>query len=437
MNRRQLIQGAGIAVSQLMGNRLLGCGQHAAEDPFSGEALYRDVLTYTEFGEHPTGTHVDRVTGNWLAARLREAGVKPTEQPFSFNRFELFGNYLEVSGERVDSFPVWFPMPTANGNSENNATVSGPLALLNLATPAVSMQGQVALVQFNDANVTPTSNHAALIEAAASRGAVAVVGCGMTRGEAYLAPNVDTDAFQIPWPIPVLNIARKDYARVAAALGQTAVLSISGGEHKNGKATNIQARIERGQRLIIVSTPYSGWLRNGGERGPGIALFLAVAKWAAARNDTDVSYLFTANSGHEVGQTGMDMFMASGAPPKEQVLCWMHLGASIGIWQWIQTPSGLQKDLTHGGVQYLVGSASLIPLLQTSFAGVKKAVPRTSPLAGELADIISAGYTGFGFFGANYYMHAREDLADQTDPTLLEPIGRGIAAALDAIEKLP
>jgi hypothetical protein len=45
------------------------------------------------------------------------------------------------------------------------------------------------------------------------------------------------------------------------------------------------------------------------------------------------------------------------------------------------------------------------------------------------------GYRSFGFYGGNRYVHTVVDRADQTAPELLEPVARGLAAALEAIEE--
>ena len=87
----------------------------------------------------------------------------------------------------------------------------------------------------------------------------------------------------------------------------------------------------------MISTPYSAWFKAGGERGPGVALFLALARWAA-KHPTEDSYLFVASSGHELGGAGIKSFMDKYAPPPDQVTCWLHLGASISAYDWEKTP---------------------------------------------------------------------------------------------------
>jgi hypothetical protein len=78
----------------------------------------------------------------------------------------------------------------------------------------------------------------------------------------------------------------------------------------------------------VISTPSSGWFHCAGERGPGIAIWLALARWSSHREST-VRYTFVASSGHEIGEQGMRSFLASQAPRPSEVDIWLHLGASI------------------------------------------------------------------------------------------------------------
>ena len=60
--------------------------------------------------------------------------------------------------------------------------------------------------------------------------------------------------------------------------------------------------------------------------------------------------------------------------------------------------------------------------------------PRTVLPGGELKAYMEHGYRSFGFFGGNRYFHTVVDGPEQTAPELLEPIARGLADALLAIE---
>ena len=84
---------------------------------------------------------------------------------------------------------------------------------------------------------------------------------------------------------------------MAGNSGGDVLLRLCGRLEDNVSAYNVMGRIERGPRWIVVSTPYSGWFTCGGERGAGIAIWRALARWAGGAESKD-SFLFVANSGH-------------------------------------------------------------------------------------------------------------------------------------------
>ena len=83
-------------------------------------------------------------------------------------------------------------------------------------------------------------------------------------------------------------------------------------EYVKATARNVEAKIEGSNSElapIVVMTPRSGWWLNASERGGGIACFLEImraVKSSAPKRDV----IFTANTGHELGHTGLDLFLA-------------------------------------------------------------------------------------------------------------------------------
>src|SRR3546814_8243070 len=69
-------------------------------------------------------------------------------------------------------------------------------------------------------------------------------------------------------------------------------------------AENVVARrVRDGRRWVVVSTPRSGWTDCAGERGPGLAIWLALAEWMP-HAFADHSLLFVCHSGHEYENLG-------------------------------------------------------------------------------------------------------------------------------------
>jgi hypothetical protein len=219
--------------------------------------------------------------------------------------------------------------------------------------------------------------------------------------------------------------------------GEEVQLTIDGKDRRGDDAAlayNVVARIERGPRWIVVTTPISGWFGCGGERGPGVALFLGLARWIS-RQESDLSYLFIANSGHEFGYLGAEVSLEEvDVPPPEDVDAWLHLGAAIATRAWHKSEEGYLPSAEYNPFAFLQGSQELLPVLRQAFEDIPHLVPGSLLFLGELEVIHKAGYTVFGFFGEHYFFHQPEDTAEETTPQLLEPIGRSLVEVFRILE---
>jgi hypothetical protein len=239
-------------------------------------------------------------------------------------------------------------------------------------------------------------------------------------------------------PVPVVVAGTKDEPALnhAAKRRANAILRIEGRQDAKAQAGNVVGKLERGKRQIVISTPYSAWFKAGGERGPGVALFLALARWAAERS-TENSYLFIASSGHELGGAGIKSFVSQHAPPAEHVVCWLHLGASISTYDWQKTPQGMRKlDRPFSKRRFLATNRkSLMPILARAFQPLPDWRPiLTERAVGELALLLQSGFPAFGLSGAHPYFHSPNDGPEATGPELLEPVGQALTKALIAVE---
>jgi hypothetical protein len=111
------------------------------------------------------------------------------------------------------------------------------------------------------------------------------------------------------------------------------------------------------------------------------------------------------------------------------------MGSGIATWYWAASSNGLEREIRRGGIRNFVCSPELVSIMERSFAHIDGLAPRTTRPGGELAHYMSVGYRSFGFYGGNRYVHTVVDRADQTAPELLEPVARGLAKALVAIEQ--
>jgi len=395
--------------------------------PISGDSLYRDLITYYNLGEHRTASPGDQKTSDWLASELRKSGMKTSFQQFSLRQFSLRRADLVVEGKSVAGFPLWPP----------RATGADPIvAPLIEYHPSGRLTGSIALISFPfdaRASVFKGSRQTELILAAAKLGAKAVV--AVTQGPAgeIIAQNVLPDA--MPWPIPVLLAPARNepLLRAAAERKATASVLIDGSEDSMATARNVIGRLGRGGKLIVISTPQSGWFRCAGERGPGVALWLGLARWIR-KNPSDVSYVFVSTSGHELGGLGIKAFLASEAPPHKNVLAWLHLGAGIATWKWQQTDRGMARTREVDSNRLLMCSPALVPELTPIFADLPGLKQVSSQAVGEYRDIAAAGYRTIAIAAAHMFHHTPADSPEVTSPELLEPVATALVKTLIALE---
>ena len=403
----------------------------AGDEMLKGETLYQDVVTYASRSPHRTGTPGDLGTSEWIAGELKKAGFETQLQTWKVRQFLNPVSTLKIGADEVDCFPFWYPKATGA------QPVAAPLVLLSKTAADEELRGRIVFVPAKIVGaavyyegINPVAERCAK---AGAVGLAAVV--GSLSGE-LAAINANEPYHQKPLPLPAVIVAMKDQERIekAAQEGRTASLLITGQDNAEAKAENVAGTLKRGKRWIVVTTPTSGWFTCAGERGPGVALFLALARWAAQSGST-LSYLFLSNSGHELDNMGAHFTLDAYAPPSKDVACWIHLGASIATREWQKTDQGLKPLPDVNKNLSLAGTEDLMPLLKPAFQNVPGYAPRSQgPIAGELRHFVSAGYRVFGFFGGHAYFHTMMDTPATTNPALLEPVGRALVEVIRQVE---
>lgn len=393
-------------------------------DPLEGPRLYADVARYSGLGEHRTATEVDIRTSRWLRDELRDAGFQADLHPFRLQQFFLKSAELRADGQRIDSFPLWWPRPTGS------RPVSAPL----VPATAGDLRGKIALLKFPEirgASVTPASPVPGLVDSLVKAGAIGIVAVTKSLPGEIVALNAMAGLQQ--WPVPVLCVGQRDEAALDRAA--SAALRIEGEYKTDAEAFETVGRLRRNKPLILISTPSSGWFRCAGERGPGVALWLGLARWAA-RRESKASYLFVASSGHELSGVGIRSFIEHSAPPPGDVACWLHLGAGIATYEYRRTASGLEKLATASRARRLYTRPQFESLLAKAFAGQPDLKPIvTDQPGGEMIVMAQKGYPFMGFAGGSAFHHMPGDLPERiTGPELLEPVARSLAAALELVE---
>lgn len=401
----------------------VGASAAAALPPPSGASIEADLLRYVGYGEKQAGGPGDRACGEWLAGELEAAGFAVERQTFSAPFFEAARAEITCGQARA----AVYPQPIVRTTGPDG--VSGPLARVDgRGRFAGSLRGAIALVDMVHARwssmLAPLARGP--IQAAFEAGARAVV--AITNGPTGKVIALNTDGREPMFAGPVALLAPEDAGPfLAAALtGETATLVLEG-ESGRRPAFNFVGRIDRGKgRWIAVSTPRSGWFTCAAERGPGVAAWLDLARWApTALPDHDLAFI--CNTGHEYEYLGAAEAMREIAPPPAATRFWLHIGANVAARDWHELPGGWSPLPNVDSQRVLSVSPGLLPLARSIFAGqIGYEAPVSSAVlsAGELDEVIRAGYApAAGCFGIHRYHHVAED-----DERCLNPAGTEAAA---------
>ena len=392
------------------------------------DSLLADVRAYAEAGNKQSGGLGDRWTAAWAAERLAAAGYAVQRQAFDAPFFEAGRCELVLGDTAIPVIAQPLVVPTGP---------SGITAPLLLADHDGRLDGSVALVRL------PYRRWSSLLDAAVrkpiadavARGAVAVVviTTGPT-GEALLL-NAHADAPFAPVPIALLAPRSAGPVVEAARGGRTARLHIEGQGGLRQAENIIGQKIVPGAPWIVVSTPRSGWTDCVGERGPGVAIWLSLAPWLA-RMCPWHSVLMVTNSGHEYENLGARRMIEAFAPPPEQTVLWLHLGANVATRDWHELPDRLLPLPSADPFRFLMTSGTLVESARAAFRaqpGLEMAYSSAQGAAGELQEIVKAGYPRHaGIFGAHRQHHAASDTLETILPDSMHAAANGCCALISS-----
>lgn len=409
------------------------------KDPLSGENLFKDVVHYSNLGDHRTATPTDKVTAIWIRNRLKQAGFDVQTQEWNTRQFyPQRTNIIIDKARKIDAFPVWWQQPTSPQGIEAQLTED-----IN------NVKGKILLYINKSAATFSVSNPlVSKINTAYANGAMAVIVVTYYQNPAPPAiQTIASDEFiglnaanaaqvlQDAWPIPVVSAMARDQKTLdEAILNQSNVKVVSSGIYDDqAKAWNVIGALDRGpgSKVMVVSTPYSGWFTCAGERGGGVAIFLGLAEWAA-KNTSDTTWIFAATSGHEINGLGIKHYLNSDiAPLPAETFSWAHIGAWQAMYSYVLEGDALIKtDQMDGRALQYTNDPSLKAVVDAYFSGLNL-VFSTSMAYGDLVDVSQYGYKNlFGITGSHEYHHSTQDLPHVTGPELLEPVARAYQEAL-------
>jgi len=366
-----------------------------------------DLAKYIGFGSKNAGGPGDNACGEWLAGELAGLGFEIERQDVSTPWFEPERCELVSGAATAKIWPQPIVVQTGAGG------VTGPLVRIDANRQVSgSLAGAIALIdlphaRWSTAMVKPFREP---VTAAFAAGAKAVV--AITNGPTGKIIALNADGREPMFAGPVALLAPEDAKPFlgAAMRGEAATLTVTG---KAGRrpAFNFIGRIDRGKKKwLAVSTPRSGWYGCAGERGPGIAAWLWMARWAS-KSVLSHDLAFVCNTGHEYENLGAAEALKATAPPPADTHFWLHLGANVASRDWHDlTGQPLPSVDTQ---RFLSVSPALVPLARAVFEGhAGLEAPYTTDMlnAGELIEIVAAGYKNVaGVFGLHRYHHVAGD----------------------------
>ncbi|MDY6944507.1 MAG: hypothetical protein SXG53_02215, partial [Pseudomonadota bacterium] len=376
----------------LVGSAALPVTAALARLPLDLQAMVAaDLDKYIGFGSKQAGGAGDMACGNWLAAELEGLGFAVERQEFATPFFEATRSELLMGDSKASLWPQ--PIVVQTGPDG----ITAPLVRIDRTGRAeASLDGAIALVdlpfgRWSSALAKPIREP---LTAAFSAGAKAVV--AITNGPTgkVIALNADGRAAMFKGPVALLAPENAEPFLAAAMRRAPATLIVRGNGGRR-PAFNFVGRMDRGKPTwLVVSTPRSGWFGCAGERGPGVAAWLWLARWASqavpGRN-----LAFVCNTGHEYEYLGAAEALKTFTPKPADTHFWLHLGANVAARDWHETVGQWRPLPSVDTQRFLSLSPALLPLAREVFAGhIGLEAPYSSDTfsAGELTEIIAAGY---------------------------------------------
>jgi len=393
-----------------------------ATDPLSGEALYRDVETYCALGDHRTASIGDNATTNWLKWKFENLGYNVETPQVPLALFQPTDCRVICGGSEFEAFPAW---PVITTSKEG---IRAPLALAGSS----DLQGKIVVM-------SPTYRYGSSLTIRgfgdqamqlASRGAVGVI--IVTEGPTGEIIGLNAYPGKFHWDIPVVLVAGRDgdAVRALAKRGEPANFILTADVDPDATAGNVVARRRGRGKTVVVSTPKSGWFTCAGERGSGMAIFLALAQTLAKNSKIDL--MFVATTGHEIEGAGGEHFLEDHAPKPKDVRLWLHIGANIASNTIRMDGEKVIREDTIHAQRGVLASQQLLSAARKAFAGqpgYSEPIDSNSDRAvGEVLIYRREGYSPLiGIVGGHPLHHTRLDTPQNaTSPEALEAVARGM-----------
>ncbi len=371
------------------------------------DRVARIIGEYSEQGIHRSGTGGDLENAAWLSEYVRSFGLEPELDQFDFRRVHPLENTLAISGRDVEAVPLYdCTFTDAMGVTGRMGELVGDAEIgIVSAFPNANSPGGQALLKARQAG-----RHKAII---------VITDDSMPPGITI----TNAEDFAAPFGPPVLQVSNveAEWIENAAAAGLEATV-IAHCDYVEAQGINVGATV-RGKNPdlapLVIMTPRSGWWACASERGGGIAAWLEMMR-AIADAGAERDVIFIANTGHELGHTGLDHYLDARTALVKDAHMWIHLGANFAT---AVTP-GVRIQTSDEPARQL----TLDVLSRSHLKPDDETEPGQRPL-GEARNIFDGGGSYISILGRNgLFHHPADTWPDAVD---LETTIRWVAAFTD------
>lgn len=363
----------------------------------ASERIGRIISEYAAQGIHRTGTEADTRSAEWMRDYFAGLGVEASLDPLPMMRVIVDNAKLVTPTFEQDGVPLF------DCDYTDDKGVSG--VLVDLANePEILPEHPIGVVMVPPSTSSPQHT---LLDQARRRGRYRSMRALLVVSDLSYPPDgaavINAEDFQDPVGPPTLQIGHRNWEQIHALIrsGET-VTVITNARREHTTAFNVSARIagtRPGLPPLVVMTPRSGWYQCASERGGGIAAFLEMAR-SFAMNPPQREVIFTANTGHELGHTGLDQFLHNHPRLIREARAWVHLGANFAA-----KGSAIRVQYSDYENEELAGIVldqhRLSPAIQTPIG--------TRPL-GEARNIFDGGGHFVSLLGSNPLFHHPDDV---------------------------
>jgi hypothetical protein len=357
-------------------------------DHLAADAILRDIVAFTERGDHRTGWPADNAVSDWLVAELAAAGLTAEHAPFSFPFVRPEPSWLEIDGQRVSGTPLY------------DGGTTGPSGVSARLTDDPAQADDAILVLRNP----PVAAHGKGDPWGTARPVGTILVTGDPEGAVF---HRNAERIDAPFAVPILQVAQRDAGPIEAALAsETPARLVVRARREPGTATNVVARLpataEPVDAPLVVMTPKSGWGPCAAERGGGIAIQVALARHLAAlpARRREVRFLFTA--GHELAHYGLTSLLRECPALADRVALWVHLGASIGA----KVPLPSRVFASDEAAR-----AALLAAFAVEGARPFESTPPGTMPGGESREVVDRPYVSLA--SAHAYFHSENDTVEK------------------------